>query len=133
MAKTKIVVYPAAFIKDAVTQTYTIIFPDVPSAISQAETLGHALVNAQDVLGLMLYDEQHLPTASSLKSVQQAYPHNQVQLVAVDLLKAAKSVSKPLVKKNTTIPADLAREASEQGINFSALLTKALKNELEKA
>ncbi|KRL95677.1 type II toxin-antitoxin system HicB family antitoxin [Levilactobacillus hammesii] len=133
MSKTKIVVYPAVFIQDIETQTFTIIFPDIPSAISQADTLGDALVNAEEVLGLMLYDEAALPTPSSAEKVQQAYPHDRVQLVAVDLIKAAKTVTKPLVKKNTTIPADLAREASERGINFSAVLTQALKRELEKA
>lgn len=133
MLETKIVVYPSVFIQDSETGTFTIIFPDVPSAISQANSLGQAMVNAEEVLGLMLYDEKDLPKASELKRVQQAYPKDQVQLTAVDLVKAAKLVTKPLVKKNTTIPGDLAREASERGINFSALLTKALKQELGKA
>ncbi|KRK36982.1 type II toxin-antitoxin system HicB family antitoxin [Levilactobacillus parabrevis] len=133
MAKTQIVVYPAVFIKDTETNTFTVIFPDIPSAISQADTLGMAMVNAEEVLGLMLYDEETRPVASPLKKIQEDYPRDQVQLVAVDLVKAGKMVSKPLVKKNTTIPADLAREASARGINFSAVLTNALKHELEKA
>lgn len=133
MAKTQIVVYPAVFIKDTGTETFTVIFPDIPSAISQADTLGMAMVNAEEVLGLMLYDEENHPAATPLKKVQEDYPQDQVQLVAVDLVKARKLVSKPLVKKNTTIPADLAREASARGINFSAVLTNALKHELDKA
>lgn len=133
MEKTKVVVYPSVFIKDADTETLTIIFPDVPGAISQANSFGEALINAEEVLGLMLYDEKMLPEASSLEKVREAYPEDSVQLTAVDLIKAAKTVSKPLVKKNTTIPADLAQQASEKGINFSAVLTRALEKELGKA
>ncbi|TGD19813.1 type II toxin-antitoxin system HicB family antitoxin [Levilactobacillus suantsaiihabitans] len=133
MAKEKIVVYPAVFIKDAETATFTVVFPDVSGAISQADSLGEAMVKAEEVLGLMLYDEPNLPEASSLAEVQRTHPKDTVQWVAVDLVKAAKGVTKPLVKKNTTIPATLAHEASERGINFSAVLTRALKAELGKS
>lgn len=91
MVKTRIVVYPTVYIRDAETDTLTVVFPDVPSAISQAATLGKAMLNAQEVLGLMLYDVQDLPTASSLEQVQAAYPHDQVQLTAVDLSTVAKA------------------------------------------
>jgi predicted RNase H-like HicB family nuclease len=95
MTKTRIVVYPTVFIHDTETDTMTVIFPDVPSAISQAATLGKAMLNAQEVLGLMLYDVQDLPTASSLEQVQAAYPHDQVQLTAVDLSTVAKDSHAP--------------------------------------
>ncbi|WP_425445666.1 type II toxin-antitoxin system CcdA family antitoxin [Trichococcus patagoniensis] len=35
-----------------------------------------------------------------------------------------------VVRKNTTIPVDLAEKAEEAGINFSATLTEALKEKL---
>lgn len=37
----------------------------------------------------------------------------------VDLIAAAKKVKMPFVRKNTTIPVDLAEQAEEAGINFS--------------
>ena len=43
---------------------------------------------------------------------------------------AAKKVKMPVVRKNTTIPVDLAEKAEEAGINFSATLTEALKEKL---
>lgn len=46
-------------------------------------------------------------------------------------LDQAREQTKPLsVKKNTTIPADLAQQAEAQGINFSQTLTDALKQKL---
>lgn len=48
-------------------------------------------------------------------------------------LELAKKQSKPVtVKKNTTIPGDLAYEAEQTGINFSQTLTEALKEKLGK-
>ncbi|MDT6979546.1 type II toxin-antitoxin system HicB family antitoxin [Levilactobacillus zymae] len=131
MAKKKIVVYPAVFNQDPQTGQLTISFPDVPGALSQADDLGQALLNASEVLGLMLYDEKQLPSATPLEDVQAAYPHDFVQLTAVDLVQAAKEITKPTVKKNTTIPYDLAQQASDRGVNFSAVLTNALKELLQ--
>jgi len=130
LEKTKIVVYPAVFIHDKETDTLTIVFPDVPSAISQAKTFGEAMLNANEVLGLMLYDAERLPVATPIEQVRAAYPQDEVQAIAVDLVKAAKGVIKPLVRKNTTIPADLAQAASQKGLNFSTILTDALRVKL---
>jgi len=82
MAKDQTVAYPAAFIHDAETNTFTIIFPDIPSAISQAETLNKAIINAKEVLKLMLWDE---PIAPSFEKVQAKYPQSPVQIITVNL------------------------------------------------
>jgi len=85
MAKDQTVAYPAAFIHDAETNTFTIIFPDIPSAISQAETLNKAIINAKEVLKLMLFDETNLPIASSFEKVQTNYPQSPVRIITVSL------------------------------------------------
>lgn len=130
LKKTKIVVYPAVFRRDKETDTLTIIVPDVPSAISQAGTFGEAMLNASEVLGLMLCDAEKLPVATPIEQVRVAYPRDVVQAIAVDLVQAAKAVSKLSVRINTTIPADSAQAASQNGLDLSAILTEALRAKL---
>ena len=62
-----------------------------------------------------------------------AHPQSIVQYITVDLTAYAKGVTKvvPKVSKNTRIPRDLAKEAEALGLNFSAILTKALYHEID--
>ena len=112
------------------TGTYTVTFPDVPGAMSDGVALTDALANGAEALELMLYDEKKLPKASHLSDVQADNPETIVSYIMIDLIAAAKKVKMPVVRKNTTIPVDLAEKAEEAGINFSATLTEALKEKL---
>ncbi|MPN02790.1 hypothetical protein SDC9_150007 [bioreactor metagenome] len=78
----------------------------------------------------MLYDTKELPAATKLSDVKTVNPEAIVSYIMVDLIAAAKKVKLPVVRKNTTIPVDLAEKAEEAGINFSATLTEALKVKL---
>lgn len=64
-----------------------------------------------ETLGLMLYDEKDLSTVSSLEQVRKNNPDKIVTLISNDLDETKKHVKTPVVKKNTTIPGDLAQEA----------------------
>jgi len=86
IAKHKVVTYPAVFIKDVETHTITVIFPDIPSAISQANTVKKAKINAEEVLELMIYDEVKLPLASRLDMIRQDYPKDDVQLITAEFM-----------------------------------------------
>ncbi|GMA45868.1 type II toxin-antitoxin system HicB family antitoxin [Tetragenococcus muriaticus] len=132
MVKTNFVAYPAV-LDDSENQTgeYSVLFPDVPGALSEGVGIPQALSNGAEALELMLYDEEELPEASDLKTVQEEYPQAIVSFVTVDLIAAAKKVKTPVVRKNTTIPEDLAERADSAGINFSETLTEALKEKLE--
>ena len=101
---------------------YTVTFPDVPGAISEGKGQAKAIVNGSVALGLVLYDEKQLPKASTVE---------EVVVIAADLKEAAKKATPVLVKKNTTIPADLAKKAEEKGINFSRTLVEALQSKLQ--
>jgi len=92
IAKHKAVTYPAVFIKDAETHTITVIFPDVPSAISQANTVKKAESNAEEVLELMLYDEVKLPLAARLDTIRQDYPKDDVQLITAEFTQTDESI-----------------------------------------
>ena len=131
MFQTHFVAYPAIIDdRENTTGTYTVTFPDVPGAISQGVGIPEALKNGAEALALMLYDEKNLPTISDLSKVKDDNPETIVSYIMIDLIAAAKKVKMPVVRKNTTIPVDLAEKAEEAGINFSATLTEALKEKL---
>lgn len=129
----KLVAYPAIF-DDSLNRPgeYTVTFPDVPSAITDGNNIAEALVNATEVLGLELYDAKTLPEPTDIKKLVREHPNQLVNMVAADLDQAKAEVVVVKVKKNTSIPADLAQAAEKRGINFSALLTSALEKELQK-
>lgn len=131
MERERYVAYPAV-LDDTENEKglYTVTFPDVPGAISEGKGEAQAIVNGSIALGLVLFDEKDLPKATCLEDVQKENPKNKVVLVAADLKEAAKKATPVLVKKNTTIPADLARKAEEKGINFSKTLVEALQSKL---
>lgn len=111
---------------------YTVTFPDVPGAISQGKDIPEAMANASEALGLMLYDVNKLPKVSDLKKVEKENENKFVTMIFSNLDEIARTVKKPTVKKNTTIPGDLAQKAEEAGINFSKTLTEALEEKLAK-
>lgn len=127
----KVIAYPA-ILDDSQNQdgVYTVTFPDVPGAISQGRGIPEAMANASEALGLMLYDVEKLPKVSDLKEVESENKNSFVTMIFSDLDDIAKTVKKPTVKKNTTIPGDLAQKAEEAGINFSKTLTEALEKKL---
>lgn len=128
----RIVAYPAILDnRDNDDGVYTVTFPDVPGAISEGQSIPAAMQNAAEDLGLALYDEKLLPQVSDLKKVELSNKQCIVTLISVNLTQFAKTVKKPTVKKNTTIPGDLAQEAEKAGINFSKTLTEALKKKLQ--
>ncbi len=98
---------------------------DVPEAIEMArDAIGLIGVDMQD-------DGEMLPEASSIGIAQKGAPDNAiVSLVDVDFEEYRKKNDMRVVKKNCTIPSWLNFEAERAGINFSAVLQAALKNEL---
>lgn len=131
MSLANYVIYPAVFTPDEDDPNIlNVEFPDVPGALTYGNGLKEAMYNASEALSLMLYDKVEKPQPSSLSDIQQQFPDDQVLYVGVDLDQAAKDITTPTVKKNTTIPAWLNAEATKQGINFSQTLTEALKEKL---
>lgn len=132
------VVYPAV-IDDSENDGkgyYTVEFPDIDGAISEGHGLAEALYNAEQALGLALYDipNEKLPIPSDIEDIekfcQKNYPNAKVYPVVSDLDEAAREVKPAMVKKNTRIRGDLAYKAEKAGINFSQLLTEAIEKKL---
>lgn len=129
----KYVVYPA-ILDDSENELglYTVTFPDVEGAITDGNGEGEAMARGSEVLGAFLYDipENKLPKPSDLERVKKENPEKLVVPIFSDLEKARKETKKTTIKKNTTIPSDLAYKAEQAGINFSQTLTEALEEKL---
>ena len=121
------VVYPA-ILDDSENEKeyYTVTFPDVTGAITDGNGEGEAMARGSEILGAFLYDlpKDQLPVPTDIEVVRRNIP------IFADLEKARRETKPATVKKNTTIPGDLAYKAEEAGINFSQTLTEALKKKL---
>ena len=125
-------VYPA--ILTAEKEGYFVDFPDIESCYTQGDNLADALEMAKDVLGLRLCayenDKINIPQASLKKNF--VLNENQiVSLVSADTMEYRKIWDNKVVKKTLTIPAWLNTLAEKNGVSFSAILQKALKDELK--
>lgn len=101
---------------------------------TQGESIADAIEMARDAIGLMGIDMQddgeELPTASTMEMVKANAGSDIVSLVDVDFAEYRRKNDMRTVKKNCTIPSWLNFEAEKAGLNFSAVLQAALKNEL---
>ncbi len=125
-------VYPAVFTPER-DGSFTVNFPDFESCYTSAESLADAIVMAEDVLCLVLYDMEEagkeIPKASDLKMVQ-ADGNEFVTLIRCDTIEYRKFFNNKAVKKTLTIPAWLNTMAEKKGLNFSMVLQQALQQEL---
>lgn len=100
---------------------------------TQGKSIADAIEMARDAIGLvgidMQDDGEHLPNPTDLVDVQ-APIGAILSLVDVDFAEYRRKNDLRTVKKNCTIPSWLNFEAEKAGINFSAVLQNALKNEL---
>lgn len=124
--------YPIVMTKG---KEFIIVFVPDFNINTQGKDVPDAIEMARDAIGLMGIDMQDdgeiLPEASSLASVQEeAAADAIVSLVDVDFAEYRRKNDMRTVKKNCTIPSWLNFEAERAGMNFSAVLQAALKEEL---
>jgi predicted RNase H-like HicB family nuclease len=115
---------------------YVVVFIPDFNINTQGSDIPDAIEMARDAIGLMGIDMQDdgevLPEASSLADIQAKTPAGGiVSLVDVDFAEYRRKNDLRTVKKNCTIPSWLNFEAERAGVNFSAVLQAALKNELK--
>lgn len=125
-------IYPAIFAKEG--SFYAVRFPDFESCYTQGNSIQDAYEMASDVLCLTLYnleeEKANIPTASEVSALK-AGNDEFVSLVACDTLEYRQYYDGRAVKKTLTIPAWLNTMSEREGINFSAVLQAALKQELK--
>lgn len=112
----------------------SISFPDLPGVFSSAETTEEAIKNANEVLGLVLYDmemdDKKIPKAIPLEKVK-CEKNEKTILVNVWMPLVRNELDEQAIKKTLTIPQWLNKLAEAQNVNFSKLLQSALKEYLK--
>ena len=129
--KEKFYTYPAV-LDDSENEkgTYTVTFPDVPGAIGEGKGITEAIASGKEGLESILIASNELYTNSPIEKVKKDNPNKIVTYILADM-EEAREITKPAtVKKNTTIPRDLAIKGEKAGVNFSKLLTDALRVKL---
>ena len=129
--------YLALFEADKENGGYTISFPDFSGAISEANTLNEAIYNAREVLEIhtvMFEDEgKEFPESSSFKALasQLGSDEDILQAISVDTELVRERERSKVVNKTVTLPNWLVEVGKENKINFSQLLQKAIREELQ--
>lgn len=130
--------YPACFYKEH-EGNYSVIFPDLDHLSTCGDTLEEALKMAVDCLAGYLFalkqDGGSAPSPSAPDKIDpkdeyEDYAEAFVNVVTVDVDEYAKTHFEKSVKKTLTIPSWLNELAVQNKINFSQVLQKALKAEL---
>ena len=106
---------------------YSVYVPDL-DLYTQGKNIEDALYMAKDCIGIwgISQEDAHrlIPKGVTLKP--EAAGNELVSLVAVDFAAYREKNDNRCIRKNCTIPAWLDKKATAQGINFSAVLQKAL-------
>lgn len=129
----RVKLYPAIFSSDG-NNGYTVTFPDLIGCITEGDTLEEAVKMAEDALGIYLYtlseEGEPFPEATNpinLKCAKDEF----INIVTWDEKEYLKKTDNKAIKKTLTIPSWLNYKAEEHKINFSQVLQKALKKELD--
>lgn len=125
-------IYPAIF--DYTDDGFiNISFYDFPECITFAETDELAIKSARDILGLTLveYEQQglELPNCTEPSKIN-IKPKQKLVFIDIWMPYFRNQVKETYVKKTLTIPAWLDILAKQNNINFSSILVRGLKEEL---
>ena len=123
--------YPIVLTPDKVG--YVVFIPDF-NINTEGDTLTEAIEMARDAIGLMGIDmeddKKELPAPSEMNSVTKETESDIVTLVDVDFAEYRRKNDMRTVRRNVTLPSWLDFEAEKSGVNVSAILQRALKQEL---
>lgn len=107
--------------------------PDLAGCYTQGDTLEQVYEMAFDAIGLYISDliaeNKAIPVASAPNEVPKG-PDDFVVLMDFDFEKYSEKYDSRSVKKTLTIPAWLNTMSEQRGVNFSAVLQEALKENL---
>lgn len=123
--------YPAIFQSEEIG--FSVFFPDIEGCNTQGDTIEESYKNAFDALGIVLsyMEDEHIliPKASSPQNIK-LEEGQFVVIIEFDMMGYKKKTNSQAVKKTLSIPGWLNVEAEKAGINFSATLQKAIKEQL---
>ena len=123
--------YPVIFTK--LSDGYAAHAPDFPLD-TQGDDLAEAIEMARDAIGIMGIDieddKEPLPKPSPHESII-CKTGEFVSMVDIDFAEYRRANERRTVRRNVSLPSWLDREAEKAGINVSAILQNALKQELQ--
>lgn len=137
--------YPAIFYKNLDEEGYTVNFPDLPGCITCGDTENETIQMAQDALCCYLYEYfingENFPKASNAYQVSIKLDEDDkeyytldgsfISLVGADMTEYVKRTEDKVVRKSLTIPSYLNELGKSKNVNFSQILTDALKAEFD--
>ncbi len=123
--------YPVIFTK--LPDGYVAYAPDFPLN-TQGEDLAEAIEMARDAIGIMGIDleddKKPLPKPSALKDIK-CETGEFISMVDIDFAEYRRANDQRTVRRNVSLPSWLNAEAEKAGVNVSAILQAALKQELQ--
>lgn len=126
--KKNILVYPVILHPE--DQGYSVEIPDIDNGTwTQGDNMKDALLMAQDAIGIMLDDKSEHPEPTDLENIETKA--NDIKTVVYIDMEEYRRNNPKTVRKNVTVPEYLVVLGKKKNINFSAVLTEALKNKLE--
>ena len=112
---------------------YVVYVPDF-NINTQGNDIANAIEMARDAIGLagidMEDDKKELPTPSAANEVEKENESDIVTLVDIDFVEYRRQNDVRTVRRNVALPSWLDSEAKRSGVNVSAILQRALKQEL---
>lgn len=125
--------YPAIFTYDKNDDCYYVKFPDIENCFTDGKDLPEAIEMGEDVLSLMLCqmedDGAEIPVPTNIKNIE-TNTDETLSLVFADTTEYRRLIDNKAVKKTLSIPSWLNVMAEKKGVNFSAVLQNALKEQL---
>lgn len=127
-------IYPAIFSPLEEMPGYCVTFPDLPGCVTQGSNLEEAITMAADAASGWVLDEWEdgnpTPESSRLSDIITENAEDFVNLIVLDMDSYAEKYGQKAIRKNCTIPAWLNTMAERKGVNFSAVLQRALMEQL---
>ena len=131
----KKLVYPACLYPIEDTEdSYTVVIPDLPGAITEGNSLEEALEMAIDCASgwilTAIEDGEDIPQPSKVKDVVLDDKRGFITYIILDIDEYSRIHGNKSVKKTVTLPNYLNTLAEKQKINFSQVLQEGLKEKL---
>ena len=112
---------------------YVVYVPDF-NINTQGDDIANAIEMARDAIGIagidMEDDKKDIPKPSEIKTVAGENDSDIVTLVDIDFVEYRRQNDARTVRRNVALPSWLDSEAKRSGVNVSAILQRALKQEL---
>ena len=114
---------------------YIIVYVPDFAINTQGTDYADAIEMARDAIGLMGIDmedeKEQIPCPSDMSAISKEHAEDIITLVDVDFADYRRKNDMRTVRRNVSLPSWLNAEAEKAGVNVSAILQAALKQELK--